>query len=195
MIATLKGTLKAKMTDQVVVEAQGVGYQVFITLNSFYELPPEGAEVFFHIHTYMKEDHWSLYGFLTAGEKLLFQQLLKVNGVGPKTGLNILSGLSAGEVTQAIARGEPQILRKIPGVGQKVAEKIVIELKGKVLPTELSAQRPQASQTFDEALSALTRLGYTRPLAEGVLAKLNWEKGLGLKEAITLGLKGLAQGR
>lgn len=195
MIATLQGTLKMKAAGQAVVDVQGVGYQVFVTLNTFYELPPEGGEIFLHIHTYMKEDHWSLYGFLNAGEKLLFEQLLKVNGVGPKTGLNILSGLNPGEVAQAISRGQPQIFRKVPGVGQKLAEKIVIELKGKVAPAESTGTGLQASQTFDEALSALTRLGYTRPLAEGALAKLNWEKGLGLKEAITLGLKQLAQGR
>lgn len=193
MIATLQGILKTKTTNQVVVDVQGVGYQVFVTLNTFYELPPEGAEVFFHIYTYMREDHWSLYGFLTVGEKVLFEQLLKVNGVGPKVGLNILSGLGPNEVVQAIAHGQPQALRKIPGVGQKVSEKIVIELKGKVAPQ--TAVPPQASQTFDEALSALTRLGYTRPLAEGALAKLNWEKGLELKEAITLGLRQLAPGR
>lgn len=193
MIATLKGILITKNQTRAVVEAGGVGYQIALTLNTFYELPPEGAEVFFHVHTYMKEDHWALYGFLTAEEKRLFEQLLKVNGVGPKMGLNILSGLNPGEVIEAVNRGQAVTLRKIPGVGQKLAEKIILDLKGKLGEAPAGAARPQASQTFDEALSALVRLGYTRTLAEGALSRLDWTGGLDLKQAITQGLKHLGK--
>ncbi len=194
MIAYLKGILKSKSTEGVVVDVGGVGYQVFVSLNTFYELPPETMAVELHTHTHIKEDQWALFGFLRLEEKQLFQQLIKVNGVGPKTALNLLSGLSPYEITQAIANQDLQTLKKIPGIGQKVAERILLDLKGKIAASAGPARKPVASQTYEEALSALTHLGYTPLQAEKSLEKLNWEKGLPVEEAVRQGLKNLARG-
>lgn len=198
MIAHLKGTLKSKTADHIVVDVNGVGYHVFISLNTFYELPPENGAVEFHVHTHVTQDQWSLYGFLTAAEKQLFQQLIKVSGIGPKSALSLLSGLSPHEIAQAIARGDVATLTKIPGIGRKTAERMIVDLKGKVLLGDVplkggTSPRATASQTYDEALSALLHLGYTRPQAEQSLSGLNWEKGLGFQEAIKQGLKNMAR--
>lgn len=199
MIAHLKGILKTKATDHIIVDCQGIGYQVSVSLNTFYELPPETMELSLHIHTHIREDQWSLFGFLTMEEKALFQLLLKVNGIGPKLALALLSGFSPYDLTQAIAHSDSQLIQKIPGIGQKAADRIIVDLKSKILKGDVPLSRGtspnvSASQTYDQALSALTHLGYTRPQAEHSLAQLNWEKGLGLQEAIKQGLKNLARG-
>lgn len=198
MIAHLKGILKTKATDHIIVDCHGVGYQVFVSLNTFYELPPEEMEVSLYTHTHIREDHWALYGFLTAEEKNLFQLLLKVNGIGPKLALALLSGFSPFELSQAIANGEAELLRKIPGIGQKGADRIIVDLKGKILKGDGSLRGPSpattASQTYDQALSALTHLGYTHLQAEKSLEKIEWGKGINLQEAIKLSLKNLARG-
>lgn len=194
MIASLKGILKTKATDSIIVDCQGVGYQVFVSLNTFYELPLENHTIDLHIHTHITQDHWSLYGFLNPEEKIIFQQLIKVSGIGPKMALNLLSGLNPYEVAQAISKGDAAALTKIPGIGQKTAERIIVDLKGKILASAKALSKPQASQTYDEALSALIHLGYTRGQAEGSLSKLNWEKGFSLEEAIRQSLKNLGRG-
>lgn len=200
MIATLKGILKSKSMDGgIVVDVQGVGYQISVSLNSFYELPPENMEVALQIHTHINENQWSLYGFLTRPEKQIFKQLIKVSGVGPKSAMNILSGLTPHEVCQTIANGDAEALRKIPGIGQKTAERILVDLKGKILLWDVPLKgdallKPAASQTYDEALSALTHLGYTQGQAQKSLEKLDWEKGIALEEAIRHGLKNLVRG-
>lgn len=194
MIAHLKGLVHSKTTDHIVIDVHGVGYQIFVSLNTFYELPPEGMEVSLHIHTHVREDQLNLFGFLSPNEKNLFQQLLKVSGIGPKLAMTLLSGLTPFEISEAIAQGDAAQLKAIPGIGQKTAERIILDLKGKVQAQTPALKRLSGSQTYDEALSALTHLGYTDPQAEKALEKLDWTHGLNLKEAIRQGLKNLARG-
>lgn len=193
MIANLKGIVLCKETGHVVIDVNGVGYLVFVSLNTFYELPPEGLETSLQIHTHLREDQLSLYGFSSAGEKNIFSQLLKVNGIGPKLAMTLLSGLSAAQISEAIARGDAALLQSVPGIGKKVSERILLDLKGKVTPLKSDA-RPVASQAYDEALSALTHLGYTPSQADKALEKLDWSRGLTLPEAIRQGLKNLSRG-
>ena len=194
MIAHLTGKILFKESQQVIVDVGGVGYAIVVSLHTFYELPPEGLEVSLHIHTHLREDQLSLFGFLDLDEKLTFQQLMKVSGVGPKLAMTLLSGLSPYEIRQAIVEENKNALRAIPGIGQKVAERILIDLKGKIQIGAKSQKQATASQAYDEALSALTHLGYTRALAESALAKLNWSQGMELREAIKQGLRNLARG-
>ncbi|MBI5300141.1 MAG: Holliday junction branch migration protein RuvA [Deltaproteobacteria bacterium] len=193
MIAHLKGVIHSKSTNQVVVEVNGVGYQIFVSLNTFYELPPEGFEISLYIYSHIREDQFTLFGFLNIDEKNLFQQLLKVTGIGPKLALTLLSGLSAHEIGTAIANGDVMKLKAIPGIGQKTAERIILDLKGKIIPGTPALKRTNASETYDEALSALTHLGYTAQQAEKALEKIEWNAGVPLKEAIKQGLKNLAK--
>ena len=144
MIAHLKGTIHSKSTNQVVVEVNGVGYQIFVSLNTFYELPPEGFEIFLYIYSHIREDQFTLFGFLNIDEKNLFQQLLKVTGIGPKLALTLLSGLSAHEIGTAIANGDVMKLKAIPGIGQKTAEQIIWILKGKIIPGAPTPKRKNA---------------------------------------------------
>lgn len=193
MIAHLKGVLQSKTTDQIIVDVNGVGYQVFVSLNTFYELPPEAMEISLHIHTHLREDQLTLFGFLSLNEKTLFQQLIKVNGIGPKLAMTLLSGLTPHEITEAIVKEDAARLKSIPGIGQKTAERIILDLRGKVVPQTETVKRLGASQTYDEALSALTHLGYTRLQAEKAIEKLDWGQGLRLEAAVKQGLKNLAR--
>lgn len=191
MIAHLKGIMQSKTTDHIVVDVHGVGYQISVSLNTFYELPPEEMEVSLHIHTHVREDQLSLFGFLNLEEKRLFQELLKVSGIGPKLAMTLLSGLSPYEMTQAIIQANVMPIKAIPGIGQKTAERIILDLKGKIGQWDQGIKRISASQTYDETLSAFTHLGYTRLQAERALEKMDWTKGMTLQEAIKQGLKNL----
>lgn len=193
MIAHLKGIVQHKGVDHIIVDVQGVGYQVFVPLNTLYEIPPEEMEVSLHIYTHLREDHLSLYGFLKREEKEFFLKLLKVNGVGPKLALSLLSGLSLYEIAEAIVEGSPAKLKQIPGIGQKVAERIILDLKGKITLTS-PFKKPKESGIYDEALSALNHLGYTRPQAEKALATLDWKsENLRLEEVIRRVLQSFAR--
>ena len=194
MIGFLKGIVLSKEAQQIVLDVNGVGYQIAVSLNTFYELPPEGMEAGLHIHTHLREDHLALFGFLTLDEKTLFQNLIKVNGVGPKLAMTLLSGLSPHQIIEAIAGENPGVLKSIPGIGQKVSERILIDLKGKLHLPAKSGKQATASQSFDEALSALTHLGYTSAEAKKTLGTLDWSKGLTIQEAIRHSLKNLAKG-
>ncbi|OGQ05211.1 MAG: Holliday junction DNA helicase RuvA [Deltaproteobacteria bacterium RIFCSPLOWO2_01_44_7] len=193
MIAHLKGILKLKSTEHIIIDVNGVGYQVSVSLNTFYELPPEEMEVSLHIHTHVREDQLTLFGFLSLNEKSLFQQLIKVSGIGPKSAITLLSGMTPHEMAEAIANGDSAKLKSIPGIGQKTAERILIDLKGKIQAPISSSKRPSASQTYDEALSALTHLGYTRGQAEQSLQRLDWTKASSLETVVKEGLKNLAR--
>jgi len=168
MIAHLRGTLLAKHPNQVVVETHGVGYEVMISIPTFSELPAAGAEVALHIHTHVREDALSLYGFLRLGEKHLFEKLLTVSGIGPKLAITILSGMAADEMVGAIRSGDLPRLTRIPGIGKKTAERMVLELRDK-LPAGTGAvdlTTPAASPIEEDVLSALVNLGYQRAAAE-----------------------------
>ena len=171
MIAHLRGTLLAKHPNQAIVEAHGVGYDVAITVPTFAELPAAGGEVALHIHTHVREDALSLYGFLRVSEKRLFEKLLTVSGIGPKLAITILSGMAAEEMVGAIRGGDVARLTRIPGIGKKTAERMVLELRDK-LPgaTAAGTSAPQASPVEEDVISALVNLGYQRAAAEKTLA-------------------------
>ena len=170
MIAHLRGTLLAKHPNQAIVETHGVGYDVAISVPTFSELPAAGAEVALHIHTHVREDALSLYGFLRLREKQLFEKLLTVSGIGPKLAITILSGMPADEMVGAIRGGDVARLTHIPGIGKKTAERMVLELRDK-LPAPAGAAEVSlaASPAEEDVLSALINLGYQRAAAEKAL--------------------------
>ena len=171
MIAHLRGKLLAKHPNQAIVETAGVGYDVVISVPTFSALPAVGAEVALHIHTQVREDLIALYGFLRPSEKLLFEKLITVSGIGPKLAITILSGMAADEMVGAIRGNDVARLTRIPGIGKKTAERMVLELRDK-LPEAGPASAPAAptlSATEEDVLSALLNLGYPRAAAEKVL--------------------------
>ena len=177
MIAHLRGKLLAKHPNQVIVETSGVGYDVTITVPTFSDLPETGTEVALHIHTHVREDALALYGFLRSSEKLLFEKLITVSGIGPKLAITILSGMPADEMVRSIRGNDVARLTRIPGIGKKTAERMVLELRDKLPETGLAAT-PMAtplSPVEDDVLSALLNLGYQRPATEKALAAVSQE--------------------
>jgi Holliday junction DNA helicase RuvA len=173
MIAHLRGKLISKHPNQAIVEAGGVGYDVVISVPTFSELPALNVEVSFFIHTHVREDALALFGFLRAGEKQLFEKLLSVSGIGPKLAITILSGMPAEAMIAAIKGNNVASLTRIPGIGKKTAERMVLELRDKLDSFSVSAEVAAAATPVEEdVISALVNLGYQRPLAEKALAKL-----------------------
>jgi len=170
MIAHLRGLLIAKRPNQAVVEAGGVGYDVTVTIPTFTDMPDTGAEVSLHIHTHVREDAIALFGFLQAEEKQLFERLIQVSGIGPKLAITILSGMPPAEMVSAIRSGDLARLTRIPGIGKKTAERMVLELRDKLVEFTAAPAVPQASVLEEDVLSALVNLGYQRPAAERALA-------------------------
>jgi Holliday junction DNA helicase RuvA len=171
MIAHLRGTLLAKHPNQAIVETHGVGYEVAISVPTFTELPAAGAEVSLHIHTHVREDALSLYGFLRPAEKQLFEKLVTVSGIGPTLAIKILSGMAADEMIGAIRGGDLVRLTRIPGIGKKTAERMVLELRDKLPATSGTAETTTtpASPVEEDVISALVNLGYQRAAAEKAL--------------------------
>jgi Holliday junction DNA helicase RuvA len=172
MIAHLRGKLLAKHPNQAILETAGVGYDVTISVPTFSELPPAGSEVALHIHTHVREDVIALYGFMRPEEKLLFEKLIGVSGIGPKLAVTILSGMAADEAVASIRGNDVARLTRIPGIGKKTAERMVLELRDK-LPetgTAVASATPMLSLIADDVLSALVNLGYQRPNAEKAVA-------------------------
>ena len=163
-----------KHPNQAIVETVGVGYDVTISVPTFSDLPVVGAEVALYIHTHVREDQIALYGFLRLSEKLLFEKLITVSGIGPKLAITILSGMAADEMVGAIRGNDIARLTRIPGIGKKTAERMVLELRDKLPEPGPSAvpAAPAMSATEEDVLSALVNLGYQRPAAERVLALL-----------------------
>lgn len=168
MIAHLRGRILRKGTQDAVIDVAGVGYKVAIPLSTFYRLGDPGAEASLLVHTHVREDALLLFGFLTEEEQTLFERLLSVSGVGPKVALGILSGIEAPDLVVALRGGDVARLTRIPGVGKKTAERLVLELKDKMPPPGLApAQKPAAARSSrDDLVSALVHLGYSRPEAE-----------------------------
>ncbi len=165
MIAHLRGRLVAKHPNQAIVDCAGVGYDVAISVPTFSDLPNVGAEVSLFIHTHVREDALALYGFLRAEEKSLFEKLIGVSGIGPKLAITILSGMAAEEMVSAIRGNDIARLTRIPGIGKKTAERMVLELRDK-LDAFAAAPVRAASPVEDDVLSALLNLGYQRTAAE-----------------------------
>src|SRR5215472_4669172 len=168
MIALLRGALLEKHPNQAIVDTGGVGYDVIIPVSTYTHLPEAGSEVRLRIHTHVREDALSLYGFLTQDEKALFEKLIGVSGIGPKLAVTILSGLAAPDLIHAIRRGEVERLVRIPGIGKKTAERMVLELREK-LPAVAGedASDPSGAAPLSpidqDVLSALLNLGCARP--------------------------------
>jgi Holliday junction DNA helicase RuvA len=173
MIAHLRGKLISRHPNQAIVEAAGVGYDVIITVPTFSELPALGAEVSFFIHTHVREDALALFGFLRPMEKQLFEKLLSVSGIGPKLAITILSGMQTDAMVAAIQGNNVSALTRIPGIGKKTAERMVLELRDKLDGFGVSAEAVAAASPVEEdVISALVNLGYQRPLAEKAMARL-----------------------
>ena len=173
MIGYLRGQLLNKKPNLVVVDVHGVGYEVHIPLTSFYDLPGEGNEVILRIHTHVREDALTLFGFSSQREKEFFLKLISISGIGPKLAVSILSGAKVEELAQAVAEGNIARLTAIPGVGRKTAERVILELKNQLtkflLPEQVQAAQSSEAKSDalqDDILSALVNLGYPRPAAE-----------------------------
>ena len=184
MIGQLRGKLLSKKPNVILIDVQGVGYEVTIPLTSFYELPDEGSEVTLKIHTHVREDALILFGFNSQREKEFFLKLITISGVGPKLAIAILSGAPVNELAQALVEGNTNRLTSIPGVGRKTAERLTLELKGQMSAFILPEQQTEAAKTAgvpqtieEDILSALTNLGYPKPAAEKAISMALREGG------------------
>ena len=180
MIAHLRGKLLAKHPNQAIVETGGVGYDLTITVPTFSDLPAVGSEVALHVHTHVREDALALYGFLRPSEKVLFEKLITVSGIGPKLAITILSGMPADQMVGAIRGNDVARLTRIPGIGKKTAERMVLELRDKLpqaVPSAVTAAPPM-SATEEDVLSALLNLGYQRAAA-GKALEISVKNGKG----------------
>ena len=192
MIGKLTGTLAEKHPPEVIVDCHGVGYEVQVPMSTFYHLPALGQPVSLLTHFIVREDAQLLYGFGTAQERQAFRALIKVSGVGPRTALSILSGLSADDLAQAVSLQEVGRLVKVPGIGKKTAERLLLELKGKLGDAIATASQPQASSAERaDILQALLALGYNDKEANTALKAL--PPDVGVSEGIKLALKALAK--
>jgi Holliday junction DNA helicase RuvA len=183
MIAYLSGKLLEKQANSVIVDVGGVGYEVMIPLSTFYELGEPGSDIQLRIYTHVREDAIQLFGFKTDRERELYLKLISVQGIGAKSGITMLSGMSADEIISAIRTDNLAKLIAIPGVARKTAERLVIELRDKVGEltaagaAAAAASGPSGDAVFDDALSALVNLGYQRVAAEKALKQANQEGG------------------
>jgi len=190
LIGRIAGTLAEKHPPQVVVMSHGVGYELDVPMSTFYNLPRTGEPVELLTHLVIREDAHLLFGFLTANERSAFRQLLKVNGVGPKVALSVLSGLSVDDLAAAVASQDAVRLTKVPGVGRKTADRLVLELRDK-LPTAMSAPISGPAQASIDVLNALLGLGYNEREAAAAVKQLPAD--LALTDAIRQALKLLAK--
>jgi holliday junction DNA helicase RuvA len=175
MIAHLRGKLLEKHPNQAVVETAGVGYDVTISVPTFSELASVGSEVALHIHTHVREDQLALYGFGRPEEKQLFEKLITVSGIGPKLAMTILSGMAADDMATAIRGNDIARLTRIPGIGKKTAERMVLELRDKLPPAGAGKVQtiPSLNAVQEDVLSALVNLGYQRAAAEKALSSVD----------------------
>ena len=170
MIAHLRGQILSKAPNAVVLECGGVGYELAISVATFTDLKQEGSEARLHVHTHVREDALALFGFSELQEKRLFEKLLTISGIGPKLAITVLSGISAERLVGAIRSGDHATLTKIPGIGKKTAERVVLELKDKLDDMQgfvpAAPVAPSLGAVADDVLSALVNLGYPRPVAQ-----------------------------
>ncbi len=190
MIARISGQLIEKLPPQIVVDCHGVGYQLDVPMSTFYNLPALGESVSLLTHMVVREDAHILFGFGTPGERETFRQLIKISGIGPRTALGVLSGMSVGDLAQAITLQEAGRLTKIPGIGKKTAERLLLELKGKI-GGDLGPAQALASDAHADILQALLALGYSDKEAQHALKPL--PAVVGVSEGIKLALKQLAK--
>jgi Holliday junction DNA helicase RuvA len=207
VIARLEGVLREKSPHQVVIDVAGVGYEVFVPLSTFTELPEVGKTIALRIHTHVREDAIQLYGFATSRERELFELLMRTTGVGPRLAQVVLSGMEPDRLLAAIAEGDVAALRRVPGLGQKKAERLVVELReraaalaitvGSAVPSA-TPRRPGAAPqdaAAEAALSALTNLGYAKPEAQRVveLARADAGAEVGVEALLRAALRRLSR--
>ncbi|MEA3393796.1 MAG: Holliday junction branch migration protein RuvA [Pseudomonadota bacterium] len=190
MIGRLTGTLLEKNPPEVLVDCHGVGYEVQVSMSTFYNLPNLGEKVSLLTHFIVREDAQLLYGFGTPTEREAFRQLIKISGVGPRTALAVLSGMSVAELAQAVSLQEAGRLVKVPGIGKKTAERLLLELKGK-LGADIGAVGGPVNDAQGDILQALLALGYSDKEAAAALKALPAD--IGVSEGIKLALKALAR--
>ncbi len=191
MIGRIQGILVEKNFPQVIISCSGVGYEVDVPMSTFYPLPRTGEEVTLLTHLVVREDAHLLFGFLTAGERAAFRQLLKISGVGPKVALSVLSGLSVEDLANAVATEDAARLTKIPGIGKKTAERLVLELRDKLPRTVLNVRTEAATAASSDVVNALLGLGYNEREASAAVKQLPGD--LQLADAIRQALKQLAK--
>jgi Holliday junction DNA helicase RuvA len=191
MIARLSGSLLEKSPPSVLIDVAGVGYQVDVPMSTFYDLPEIGARVSLFTRLIVREDAHLLYGFLTAGEREAFDQLIRISGVGPRTALAVLSGLSVTDLTQAVALQESARLLKVPGIGRKTAERLLLELKGRLADALPGAGGSSAVDASGDILRALLALGYSEREASTAVRAL--PAGLAVSEGIRQTLRSLGK--
>ncbi len=168
MIASIKGILSYKSISHIIVDVQGIGYRITVPLSTFYELPEIGQFVQLNIHTHVREDLINLFGFINQKEKEIFQLMVSISGIGPRLAINILSGISADDLTRALSAGNAGKLVSVPGVGKKTAERMIVELKDRVVKlsaVETVSEAPD-EPIKEDALSALINLGYKSTMAQ-----------------------------
>jgi Holliday junction DNA helicase RuvA len=190
MIGRLTGTLAEKSPPHLLVDCNGVGYEVDVPMSTFYNLPGLGERVTLLTHLVVREDAQLLYGFLSAGERATFRELVKISGIGPRTALSVLSGLSVAELAQAVAQQQVTRLTKVPGIGKKTAERLLLELKGKLAP-DLTAPGLQVDDAQTDIVQALVALGYNEREAAAALKAL--PAGVGVADGIRQALKALSK--
>jgi len=187
LIGRLKGRLESKSPPQVLVDVAGVSYEVDVPMSTFYVLPAAGEAVTLYTHLSIREDAHTLYGFATQEERATFRQLIKISGVGARTALSVLSGLSVGELAHAVATQDAVRLTKVPGIGKKTAERLLLELKGKLAEASSLVSRERPS----DVVNALLALGYNEK--EALAAVKGQQAGLSVAEGIRPALKALAK--
>ena len=171
MIAFLRGRVLDKFPNRIILDVSGVGYEVHVPLSTYYEIGETGSDLSLRVHTHVREDTLQLFGFLTPLEQLLFQRLIGIGGIGPKLAVSVLSGIDSRELVVAVQRADVARLTRIPGVGKKTAERIVLELKDRLadvaaVPPAEGVQPSSGDRLRNDLISALENLGYHRPLAE-----------------------------
>ena len=191
MIGRLSGTILEKHPPLVLLDVQGVAYEVDVPMSTFYQLPATGAKVTLHTHLLVREDAHLLYGFATESERVAFRQLLKISGIGARTALSVLSGLTVDELYQAVASEDAARLIKIPGIGRKTAERLLLELRDKLDAGLAATAATRTDSSRGDALHALIALGYTDKEAKAALGRL--DATLPVPEAIRQALKLLSK--
>ena len=200
MIAHIQGRLHFKSPEYLVIDVDGIGYQVQVPLSTFYDLPQVGTAVSLHIHTHVREDALQLYGFQSPEEKILFVRLISISGIGPRLAVNILSGISPAELVESLSQNNLARLISIPGVGRKTAERIMVELRDKVsslLPghdVTVAVKAATDEAMIEDALSALLNLGYKKGVAQRAIenARQRLEGEITLESLLKESLRALA---
>lgn len=192
MIGRIQGTLVSVHPPRLLVDCQGIGYEVDVPMSTLYQLPQAGQKITLLTHFQVREDAQQLFGFATETEREAFRQLIKISGVGSRTALAVLSGMSVNELAQAIALQEAGRLTQVPGIGKKTAERLCLELKGKLAPDlGITGEKPQAIEASSEVLQALLALGYSEK--EALLALKQIPPETSVSDGIRMGLKYLSK--